>query len=120
MMRRLLWVGVGVAVTVLVVRKGRAIAEAYLPAGTTDVVDGTVRVTRVARSVREAFSQGMAEREKELRHELIGDVDVDELRSRRDARRHEPRERARSAAVPSTWAQHPVDDPDDDDGYTFF
>lgn len=31
-MRRLFWVGVGVAVTVLVVRQGRRLAQEYLPA----------------------------------------------------------------------------------------
>ncbi|GAA3821477.1 hypothetical protein [Cellulomonas soli] len=120
-MRRLLWVGVGVALTVLVIRKGRALVDEHLPAGTTDAVEGAVRLTRVARTTREAFTAGMAEREQQLRHDLYGDVDLDELRERRDARRRPPAaDRRRSAAVPPAWAEHPVEDPDDDDGYTFF
>ncbi|MGN8245506.1 hypothetical protein ACTHAM_002629 [Cellulomonas soli] len=120
-MRRLLWVGVGVAATVLVVRKGRALVEAYVPAGATQAVDGAVRFTQVARTAREAFTVGMAEREQQLRHDLLGDVDVDELRERRAATRARPSaDRRRSPVVSPTWAEHPVEDPDDDDGYTFF
>ncbi|WP_448629379.1 hypothetical protein [Cellulomonas soli] len=120
-MRRLLWVGVGVAATVLVVRKGRALVDAYAPAGTTQAVDGAVRFTHAARTARETFTAAMSEREEQLRHDLLGDVDIDDLRERRQASRARPDPaRRRPSTVPPDWAEHPVEDPDDDDGYTFF
>lgn len=133
-MRRLVWVGVGVVLTVVVIRKGRAIAEAYLPEGSTDVVDAATRIGRALGTARREFSAGLAEREAQLRHDLVGDLDVDAVRAARgehvdavrsgwaDAtgrpRPSGPRGRqARSA--PSSW-KGPVEDPDDDDGYAFF
>ncbi|CAM5779187.1 hypothetical protein [Cellulomonas persica] len=124
-MRRLFWIGVGVALTVVVVRNGRRIAEAYLPEGTTDVVDGATRLTRAVATARSQFAAGFAEREAELRHQLVGDADVDELRAQRSRHVEELREsfgsrRARPGrAAPSDWAG-PLDDPDDDGEAAFF
>jgi len=122
-MRRLFWVGVGVALTVVVVRKGRAIAEAYLPQGTTDVVQGASALTRAFATARQEFSAGMAEREAQLRAELVGDVDVDAVRA--DKARHVDELRAawggtrRRRDVPPDWAG-PLEDPDDDADAAFF
>ncbi len=130
-MRRLFWVGVGVAVTVVVVRKGRAVAEAYLPQGTTEVVAGATSLTRAFATARHEFAAGMAERETQLRRELVGDVDVDEVRAgagRRaaelrsawdDARGGARRGPQRERRVPPGWAG-PLDDPDDDAAASFF
>lgn len=121
-MRRLLWIGVGVAVTVVVIRKGRALAEAYLPAGTTDVVDGASRLARAWGTARHEFVAGMAEREAQLTHELVGDVDVAEVRAHRDRHVDELREAwggRRTGRPRRDWAG-PLDDPDDDAEATFF
>lgn len=122
-MRRLFWVGVGVALTVVVVRNGRRIAEAYLPEGTTDVVDGATRLTRAVATARSQFAAGFAEREAALRHELVGDADVDELRAQRSRHVDELRDsfgaRRTRRAAPPDWAG-PLDDPDDDGEAAFF
>ncbi|UJP39082.1 hypothetical protein [Cellulomonas palmilytica] len=130
-MRRLFWVGVGVAVTVVVIRKGRAVAEAYLPQGTTDVVTGASALTRAFATARHEFAAGMAEREAQLRSELVGDVDVDAVRADKDRRVAELRSAwgdARGGArrapqrerrVPPDWAG-PLEDPDDDADAAFF
>ena len=124
-MRRLFWVGVGVALTVVVVRNARRVAEAYLPDGATDVVDGATRLTRAAATARSQFAAGFAEREAQLRRELVGDADVDELRAQRSRHVDELREsfggrRARAGrGAPPAWAG-PLDDPDDDGDAAFF
>lgn len=124
MVRRLFWVGVGVALTVVVLRKGRAVAQEYLPKGTTELVDGMGRLSGAVRTARAEFAAGMAEREQELRRELVGDVDLDRLRAERPQRTAALREvfdarTGRTRTVPADWAG-PTEDPDDDDGYTFF
>ena len=67
MARRLTWLVIGVVLTVVVVRKGRSVVDAYLPAGTTDAIDGAQRVSRAVASFRSDFLAAMAEREQELR-----------------------------------------------------
>ncbi|AEE46142.1 hypothetical protein [Cellulomonas fimi] len=125
-MRRLVWVGVGVVVTVVVLRQGRRLVDAYVPAGATEVVDGVTRARRAWDTARREFAAGLAEREEQLRHDLVGDVDVERLRSERpqrvDALRQAWSSRGTSArgAAPKGWADGPTDDPDDDDGYAFF
>lgn len=122
-MRRLLWVGVGVVVTVVTIRKGRELAAAYLPEGTTEVVQGATALTRALGTARHEFVAGMAEREAQLRHGLVGDVDVDAARADKDRHVEELRAawggRRRGAAVPADWAG-PLDDPDDDGDAAFF
>ena len=118
MARRLTWLAVGVVLTVVVVRKGRTMVDTYLPAGTTDAIDGAQRVSRAVATLKTDFLAAMAERERELRHDLVGDVDVEALRAERPER---------VASLRRSWsgrhgehAAGPTEDPDDDDGYTFF
>lgn len=127
-MRRLFWVGVGAAVTVVAVRRGRGLVEQYAPAGTGDAVDGALRVTRALRAARDDFRTGVAEREAELLEALVGDVDVDELRATAPRRRAELRETfgrpdrdglARDLSARG-WGAEPVTDPDDDAQAPFF
>ncbi|ADG74714.1 conserved hypothetical protein [Cellulomonas flavigena DSM 20109] len=127
-MRRLFWVGVGVALTVVVVRRGRELVDHYAPAGTTDAVDGALRVTRALRHARDDFRAGVAEREAELLEALVGDVDLDTVRANAPRHRAELREAFGRPArddlardlVARGWADEPVTDPDDDAQAPFF
>ena len=116
--RRLTWLAVGVVVTVVVLRKGRSVVDTYLPAGTTDAIDGAQRVSRAVATLKSDFLAAMAEREQELRHDLVGDVDVEALRAERPERVANLR-RTWSSRRGEDWSG-PTEDPDDDDGYTFF
>ncbi len=125
-MRRLFWVGVGVAVTVVVVRQGRRLVDAYAPAGTQDAVDGALRVTRALRAARDDFRAGVAEREAELLEALVGDVDVEQLRATAPRHRAELR-RTLGGQDPLAadlaargWGSEPTQDPDDDAQAPFF
>lgn len=127
-MRRLFWVGVGVAVTVVVVRRGRGLVEHYAPTGTTDAVDGALRVSRALRAARDDFRSGVAEREAELLDALVGGVDLDALRASAPRHRAQLRETfgrpgrddlARDLSARG-WADEPVTDPDDDAQAPFF
>ena len=120
-MRRLVWVGVGVALTVVVLRQGRALLERYAPPEAAAAVAGAGRIARAADGARREFTEGFAERERALREALVGDVDVDELRAQAPARRAALRQALRGGdATPADWATNPTEDPDDDDGYAFF
>ncbi|WP_315096832.1 hypothetical protein [uncultured Cellulomonas sp.] len=119
MARRLTWLAVGVVVTVVVLRKGRTVVETYLPAGTTDAIDGVQRVSHAVATLKSEFLAGMAEREQQLRQDLVGDVDVEALRAQRPERVENLRRSWSSRRGERDWAG-PTDDPDDDDGYTFF
>ncbi|MGV8977541.1 MAG: hypothetical protein ACOH17_05805 [Cellulomonas sp.] len=120
-MKRLVWVAIGAAATVLVIRKGAALSEQYLPAGARDAAGTLGRVASAARTVKTEFLAGLAEREAELRHDLIGDVDVDALRSERARGRAD---RTHAPRAGRGWADGPTEDPEDDgDGglpYSFF
>lgn len=79
MIRRLFWVGVGVAVTVVVIRKGRQVIERYTPASLSEraaaaVDDAGVRLNTAARTFRSEFSAARAEREAELMASLRGEL----------------------------------------------
>ena len=123
-MKRLVWIAVGAATAVVVIRKGVALSERYLPAGTRDLVGTMGRVVAAARTARTEFMAGIADREEELRRDLIGDVDIEALRSghkqSRAAHARDPRSRRASRG----WADRPTEDPEDDgdDGlpYSFF
>jgi hypothetical protein len=120
MARRLTWLAVGVVVTVVVIRKGRTVVETYLPAGTTDAIDGVQRVSHAVATLKSEFLTGMAEREQQLRHDLVGDVDVEALKAERPERVESLRRSWSSARRhDADWAG-PTEDPDDDDGYAFF
>lgn len=118
MARRLTWLALGVVVTVVVIRKGRTVVDTYLPAGTTDAIDGAQRVSHALVTLKSEFLAGMAEREQQLRHDLVGDVDVEALRAERPERVASLK-RSWAARHGEDWAG-PTEDPDDDDGYTFF
>lgn len=126
-MRRIVWIGVGVVATVVVIRKGRALLDAYAPRGTADAVAGAGRLAVALAGARRDFVDAVAEREAQLRHDLVGDVDVDELASQRAARTDELRRswqsrggrHAEPPRVPADWAG-PTEDPDDDAEAAFF
>lgn len=107
----------------------RAVRTAFRAGATTA---GAVRSLS---DVRREFSAGVAEREAQLRHDLVGDVDVDAIRAERAARRAaahddhpdrtappawhgdpEAREAARRERARRGWAEEPTEDPADDDG----
>lgn len=127
-MKQLFWIGVGVALTVVVVRQGRRLVEEYAPAGSGDAVDGALRLTRALRAARDDFRTGVAEREAELLDALVGDVDLDALRATAPRRRAElaesfgrpPRDVLARDLAARGWADAPVQDPDDDDEAPFF
>ncbi|WP_034621679.1 hypothetical protein [Cellulomonas sp. URHE0023] len=120
-MRRLVWIGVGVVATVVVIRKGRAVLDAYVPAGATDAVSSAARFGSALRTARSEFAAGMSEREQQLRHDLVGDVDLDTLRAERPERVADLKRTWSSQKPPRDPADYgPTEDPDDDDGYTFF
>ena len=129
-MKRLFWIAIGAAITVVVIRKGAALSEHYVPAGARDAAGTLGRVATAARTVKTEFLAGLAEREAELRHDLIGDVDVEALRSERARSRADrvdaPRagRAGRATRAGRGWADGPTEDPEDDgdDGlpYSFF
>jgi hypothetical protein len=80
MMRRLFWLGAGVAVGVLVVRKLTRTAESYTPAGLAD--SARTSVSGLLESVREFADDvrtAMAEREDDLLTALATEGDVSGL-----------------------------------------
>lgn len=123
-MKRLFWIAIGAAVTVVVIRKGAALSERYLPAGARGAAGTLGRVTTAARTVKTEFLAGLAEREAELRHDLIGDVDVEALRSERARDRADALRAGRTTRAGRGWADGATEDPEDDgdDGvpYSFF
>jgi hypothetical protein len=173
-MSRLLWVAVGAAAAVAGAKRLGLLDDLTgAPAGNGAHADGsaagaagTARATaataaRAARTAfragattagavrslsdaRREFRTGMAEREAQLRHDLVGDVDVDAIRAERAGRRAaareaehdahgavppawhrdpEARDAARAARARKGWADEPTDDPADDDGdlpYSFY
>ncbi|HEV6952089.1 MAG TPA: hypothetical protein VKY86_02445 [Promicromonospora sp.] len=79
MIRRLFWVGVGVTVTIVVIRKGRQVVERYTPASVSEraaaaVDDAGARLTAAARGFSAEFSRARAEREAELMASLRGEL----------------------------------------------
>lgn len=79
MIRRLFWVGVGVAVTVVVIRKGRQVVARYTPEAVSEraaaaVDEAGVRLNRMAHSFRSDFATARAEREAELMASLRGEL----------------------------------------------
>lgn len=156
-MSRLLWVGVGAAAAVAGAKRlglldpltGGSEAGAH-SAGSPGAASTTARAARTAfragattagavrnlSDARREFSAGMAEREAQLRHDLVGDVDVDAIRTERAAHKAaaredrdpsgtvppawhhdaEARDEARQARSRRGWADEPTDDPRDGDG----
>ena len=139
-MKRLFWVGVGAAITVVVIRRSRAFVDAHTPDGVTQAVGVARGLGSAVREARSEFTTGRAEREAELRAGLLGDVDLDAARTRTDAWRaeraeaksgpsREGRRRASSSgtdrggrhADPDAEPAPQAQDADDGDlGYSFF
>ncbi|GAB3803875.1 hypothetical protein [Micromonospora zhanjiangensis] len=66
-MRRLLWLGVGLAVGALVVRKLTKTAQAYTPSGiATSLTESAGGLVESLRSFVDDVREGMAEREQEI------------------------------------------------------
>ncbi|RYV52862.1 hypothetical protein [Pengzhenrongella frigida] len=136
-MRRLFWIGVGAVATVVVIRKVRSLVDEHVPAGVTQAAGVVGGLSGALRSARSEFSAGLAEREAELRRDLLGDVDLDAARSRTEswrAERHAKRatspDRTASSSESSDRAGRPgrhaddselAQDPSDGElGYSFF
>lgn len=70
-MRRLFWLGIGLAVGVLVVRKATRTAQAYTPAGiASGLSESAGGLVESVRSFVDDVRAGMAEREQEI-HEAF-------------------------------------------------
>ena len=70
-MRRLFWLGIGLAVGVVVVRKATRTAQAYTPAGiASTLTESAGGLTESLRSFVEDVRVAMAEREQEI-HEAF-------------------------------------------------
>lgn len=66
-MRRLLWLGIGLAVGALVVRKVTRAAQAYTPSGiATSLTESAGGLVESLRGFVEDVRDGMAEREQEI------------------------------------------------------
>lgn len=163
-MSRLLWVGVGAAAAVAGAKRlGLLDSVTGAPdgphgahsAGAAGAASTAARAARTAfragattagavrnlSDARRELVAGMAEREAQLRHDLVGDVDVDAIRAERAAHQAaardaagqddrdpsgtvppawhhdaEARDEARQARSRRGWADEPTDDPGDGDG----
>ena len=94
-MRRVFWVGVGVAITVVVVVRGKRILARYAPASLVDQATEQVnglgeKVVHLARDFRAEFATARDARERELMAALLaeGQEDPQAVRARRAAGRH--------------------------------
>jgi hypothetical protein len=68
-MRRLFWLGIGVAVGVIVVRKATRTAQAYTPAGiASSLTESAGGLVESLRNFVEDVRVGMAEREQEIHY----------------------------------------------------
>lgn len=117
-MRRLFWVGVGVAVTVVVLRKGRTVTRRFTPVGIAEQATASVndlgdRVLLAVRGFGQEFRTARAEREDELVASLLaeGQARPEEVRAARAAK---------DAAPPTPRGPLPVDEDDPEDGLAFF
>ncbi|MBM7493861.1 hypothetical protein [Micromonospora luteifusca] len=78
-MRRLFWLGIGVAVGVVVVRKATRTAQAYTPAGIASTVTQSAGgLVESLRSFVEDIRVGMAEREQEIHQAFAQGVAFDD------------------------------------------
>ena len=90
MIRRLFWVGVGVTVTVVVIRQGKKAVAHYAPEAVVDragriAQDASRRAEGFVATFRTEFASARAEREAELTAALLADGQPhpDEVRARR-------------------------------------
>ncbi|MGF0116886.1 hypothetical protein ACQFYA_11235 [Promicromonospora sp. Marseille-Q5078] len=88
MIRRLFWVGVGVTVTVVVIRQGRKVVARYAPEAVVDraekaAQDAGRRAETFVATFRREFTQARSAREAELTAALLaeGQPDPDDVRA---------------------------------------
>ena len=115
-MRRLFWVGVGVAVTVVVYRQGRKIVRQYLPATIAEragkaAQEAGERAGTAAQEFRAIFSEARARREAELMAALLAEGQPDPEATRAA--------RARGARGAFAAGGPDVDDDEAELGYSF-
>lgn len=73
-MKRLLWLGIGLAVGALVVRKVTRTAQSFTPTGVaSSLSESAGGLVEAVRSFVEDVRYGMAEREQQI-HEALADV----------------------------------------------
>lgn len=118
-MKRIVWLGIGVAVGVYAYSKVRQVARQYTPAGVSEKAehlasDVVGRVETAVKGLAPDFSSAYAAREKELMDQLLADTQesVAEMRARR----------AWHAARPSPGNDTDITDVDPDEealGYSF-
>ncbi len=89
MIRRLFWVGVGVTITVVVVRRGKKLVAQYAPGAVADRAGRTAqdvgrRAEMFVGAFRSEFTVARARREAELTAALLaeGQPDPDDVRAR--------------------------------------
>ncbi len=88
MIRRMFWVGVGVTLTVVVVRRGRRLAAQYAPEAVVERAERTAqdlgrRAETFVGAFRDEFTTARARREAELTAALLaeGQPDPDDVRA---------------------------------------
>ncbi len=119
-MRRLFWIGVGVAVTVVVYRKGRAVVQQYMPASLAERAqsaahDAGERASGFVAEFRETFGEARARREAELTAALLAEGQPDPEATR--ARRATGARRGLPAGGPAGAVD--IDDDEAELGYSF-
>lgn len=110
-MSRLFWVGVGAAATVFALRKSRAVVQAHTPPGVSQAVGIIAGLNGTFKTAKAEFSTGLAEREAQLRHDLVGDADLDAARTRTDEWRAQRRATDASRPGRHTDPTGPTDPP---------
>ena len=131
-MRRIFWIGTGVALTMFVMVKGRQVISRYTPTALTERVgeqaaDLSHRAGDVATGFLADFRSAAGERENELRDSLLADSQgsLEDLQDRRDAYQGDHagalRRDRRATNKFGVGTQSLVDDDSEDDelGYSF-
>ena len=128
-MKRLFWVGTGVALTVFVIVKGRKIVLRYTPEAvaeraTAQAADFSQRATSAAGGFLADFKSAFAEREEDLMRSLLAETQgsLEELKARHAARKTQstPHANADLTKPPATAADFPDIDPEEQElGYSF-
>lgn len=123
-MKRLFWVGTGVALTVFVMVKGRKMVLQYTPEAvaeraTQQASEFTARAGSAAGGFLADFKSAFAERESDLMASLLAETQgsVDELRARRAAH---SRSKNENTGPHASAADFPDIDPEEQElGYSF-
>jgi hypothetical protein len=95
--RRLFWVGVGAATTVAALRKAREVTDRHVPAGARTALGAAAGLSGALQRARTELRTATAQREAELRADLLAGADLTRSRATVDAWRAE-RAAHRSAA----------------------